>query len=127
MSTRNHLPNTVEASLGARLAPFNGIPATPLEDLDAEVSRAVAPRPERLLRLRLVNDLKLLFAALGAWIASPFRRGQVVAAPAGFDGMAVEVPEGTDSSKRYIVSKDAGLKEKEANGVTVVSRRDAAE
>jgi multidrug efflux pump len=68
-----------------------------------------------------------LFAALGAWIASPFRRGQVVAAPAGFDGMAVEVPEGTDSSKRYIVSKDAGLKEKEANGVTVVSRRDAAE
>ena len=66
MSTRNHLPNTVEASLGARLAPFNGIPATPLEDLDAEVSRAVAPRPERLLRLRLVNDLKLLFAALGA-------------------------------------------------------------
>jgi multidrug efflux pump len=49
------------------------------------------------------------------------------ATQAGFDGMAVEVPEGTDSSKRYIVSKDAGLKEKEANGVTVVSRRDAAE
>jgi len=66
MSTRNHLPNTVEANLGARLAPFNGIPATPLEDLDAEVSRAVAPRPERLLRLRLIDDLKLLFAALGA-------------------------------------------------------------
>ena len=66
MSTRNHLPDTVEASLGARLAPFNGIPSTPLEDLDAEASRAVAPRPERLLRLRLVNDLKLLFAALGA-------------------------------------------------------------
>jgi len=66
MSTRNHLPNTVEASLGARLAPFNGIPSTPLEDLDAEVSRAVAPRPERLLRLGLINDLKLLFAALGA-------------------------------------------------------------
>ena len=66
MSTRNHLPNTVEASLGARLAPFNGIPSTPLEDLDAEVSRAVAPRPERMLRLSLINDLKLLFAALGA-------------------------------------------------------------
>ena len=66
MSTRNHLPNTVEASLGARLAPFQGIPSTPLEDLDAEASRAVAPRPERLLRLRLINDLKLLFAALGA-------------------------------------------------------------
>ena len=68
-----------------------------------------------------------LFAALGSWVASPFRRGQAVAAPAGFDGMAVEIPEDADSSKRYIVSKDAGLKEKEANGVTVVSRRDAAE
>ena len=66
MSTRNHLPNTVEASLGARLAPFCGVPSAPLEDLDAEVSRAVAPRPERLLRLRLIDDLKLLFAALGA-------------------------------------------------------------
>ena len=66
MSLKNHLPNTVEANLGARLAPFNGIPSTPLEDLDAEASRAVAPRPERLLRLSLVNDLKLLFAALAA-------------------------------------------------------------
>ncbi|MHA6298043.1 efflux RND transporter permease subunit [Devosia sp. CAU 1758] len=68
-----------------------------------------------------------LFAALGGWITSPFRSGQAVAAPAGFDGMAVEVPDDADSSKRFIVSKDAGLKEKEANGVTVVSRRDAAE
>ena len=42
MSTRNHLPNTVEASLGARLAPFNGIPATPLEDLDAEVQEVTS-------------------------------------------------------------------------------------
>jgi multidrug efflux pump len=49
------------------------------------------------------------------------------AAPAGFDGMAVEVPDEADSAKRYIVSKEAGLKEKEANGVTVVSRKDAAE
>src|SRR5690606_4771153 len=67
-----------------------------------------------------------IFAAIGGWIASPFRRKEQ-AAPAGFDGMAVEVPEDADSAKRYIVSKDAGLKEKEANGVTVVSRRDAAE
>ena len=37
-----------------------------LEDLDVEASRAVAPRSERRLRLELVNDLKLLFAALGA-------------------------------------------------------------
>ncbi len=72
--------------------------------------------------------LGALFATLFGWIASPFRRGQAVAVPAGFDGMALEVPEDADSSKRYIVSKDAGLKEtKEANGVTVVSRRDAAE
>jgi len=66
MSTRNHIPNTVEASLGARLAPFCGIPETPLEDLDVEASRAVSPRHERRLRLRLIDDLKLLFAALGA-------------------------------------------------------------
>ena len=37
-----------------------------LEDLDVEVSRAVAPRQERIQRLSLLNDLKLLFAALGA-------------------------------------------------------------
>jgi multidrug efflux pump len=67
-----------------------------------------------------------IFGALGGWVASPFRQKEV-AVPAGFDGMAVEVPDDADSSRRYIVSKDAGLKEKEANGVTVVSRRDAAE
>src|SRR5690606_32754611 len=60
------------------------------------------------------------------WVMSPLARKDV-AVPAGFDGMALEVPEGEDSAKRYIVSKDAGLTEKEANGVTVVSRRDAAE
>jgi hypothetical protein len=66
VSTRNHIPNTVDASLGARLAPFCGIPATPLEDLDVEASRAVSPGQERHLRLRLIDDLKLLFAALVA-------------------------------------------------------------
>ena len=49
------------------------------------------------------------------------------AAPAGFDGMAVEIPADADGSKRYIVSPDAGLVEKEKNGVTVVSRPEAAE
>jgi len=67
-----------------------------------------------------------LFAALFGWLASPFRR-RAVAAPAGFDGMAVEIPDDADGAKRYIVSKEAGLEEKEANGVTIVSRRDAAE
>jgi hypothetical protein len=48
MNTKTHLPNTVEASLEARLAPF------------ASVAK------DRPLRLGLINDLKLLFAALGA-------------------------------------------------------------
>ena len=66
MSTHNHIPCTVAASLDARLAPFHlGDSRSALEDLDVEASRAVAPQ-ERNLRLSLVNDLKLLFAALGA-------------------------------------------------------------
>jgi hypothetical protein len=66
-STRTHLPRTVLASLDARLAPFHGIEArSVLEDLDVEVSRAVAPHQERVQRLSLLKDLKLLFAALGA-------------------------------------------------------------
>jgi hypothetical protein len=64
MSSRNHIPSTVSASLDARLAPFH-LSSTPLEDLDVESSRAVAPQ-QRKLQLKLVNDLKLLFAALGA-------------------------------------------------------------
>jgi hypothetical protein len=48
MSTKNHIPNTVEARLEARLAPFHGAAA------------------ERVARPGLINDLKLLFAALGA-------------------------------------------------------------
>jgi len=67
MSTRNHIPRSVEASLDARLAPFNLQDKHPvLEDLDVEVSRAVAPHRERHLRLRILDDLKLLFAALAA-------------------------------------------------------------
>ncbi|HTN60291.1 MAG TPA: efflux RND transporter permease subunit, partial [Devosia sp.] len=65
---------------------------------------------------------------LGNWITSPFRRRSAAAAvPAGFDGMAVEIPADADGAKRYIVSSDAGLVEKESNGVTVVSRPEAAE
>src|SRR5882672_6529351 len=65
--THNPLPRTVAASLDARLAPFHGVQAcSALEDLDVEVSRAVAPHPERVQRPSLLNDLKLLFAALGA-------------------------------------------------------------
>ena len=67
MSTHNHLPRTVEASLDARIAAFQGVQKrSPLEDLDVEVSRLVAPRAERVQKLSLIKDLKLLFAALGA-------------------------------------------------------------
>jgi len=67
MSVRNHIPRTVEASLDARLAPFNLQERhTALEDLDVEISRAVAPHRERRAAPRIVNDLKLLFAALAA-------------------------------------------------------------
>jgi hypothetical protein len=66
MSTYNHLPDTVTAGLDARLAPFRStVNPAPLEEIHVESSRAVAP-DDRKLRLRLVDDLKLLFAALGA-------------------------------------------------------------
>ena len=66
MNPRNHIPNTVAASLNARLAPFHLNERSALEDLDVGLSRAVSPRDDRKLRQSLVNDLKLLFAALGA-------------------------------------------------------------
>jgi hypothetical protein len=65
MSSKNRIPDTVEASLHARLAPFRGVHAAPLEDLDVEASQAVSPRQDRQ-PLSLIKDLKLLFAALGA-------------------------------------------------------------
>jgi len=65
------------------------------------------------------------FVRLGRFVTGRGRAAQAV--PAGFDGMAVEIPDDADSAKRYIVSKDAGLVEKEKNGVTVVSRPEAAE
>jgi len=71
------------------------------------------------------------------WIIGQFARlvrfatgrgGQpAMATPAGFDGMAVEIPADADGTKRYVVSPDAGLVEKEEKGVTVVSRPEAAE
>ena len=67
MSNRNHIPRSVAASLDARLAPFNlNEPRGRLEDIDVELSRAVSPPRDRRPRHTLINDLKLLFAALGA-------------------------------------------------------------
>ncbi|WP_052951469.1 efflux RND transporter permease subunit [Devosia soli] len=54
-----------------------------------------------------------------SWIGS-FRRKPAMATPAGFDGMAVEIPPDADGARRYIVSKEAGLGDKD-------ERRDAAE
>tara|TARA_R110002020_G_scaffold41276_16_gene121707 strand:- start:1945 stop:5289 length:3345 start_codon:yes stop_codon:yes gene_type:complete len=77
--------------------------------------------------------LKHQLVWLGAQIMRLFRfvtgRGgqPAMAMPAGFDGMAVEIPADADGSKRYIVSPDAGLVEKQDKGVTVVSRPEAAE
>ncbi|MCS6757913.1 MAG: efflux RND transporter permease subunit [Candidatus Devosia euplotis] len=71
------------------------------------------------------------------WLGEQFSRlarfatgcgGQpATATPAGFDGMAVEIPADADGAKRYIVSSNAGLVEKEQSGVTVVSRPEATE
>jgi hypothetical protein len=62
---RNRIPCTVQGSLDARLAPFHlNEPRSALEDLDVEMSRSVAPQPHQVRRL--FDDLKLLFAALGA-------------------------------------------------------------
>jgi hypothetical protein len=66
MSPKNHVPDTVSASLEARLAPYPSVCRAVLEDLDVEASRSVAPRHESQPRLSLINDLKLLFAALAA-------------------------------------------------------------
>jgi multidrug efflux pump len=74
-----------------------------------------------------IKGVGAFMARVGGAMASPFRPKAAVAVPAGFDGMAIEIPEDADGAKRYIVSKDAGLVERDANGVTIVSRRDAAE
>src|SRR5881392_3691511 len=67
MSARNHIPRSVAGRLDARLAPFHlDEPRSVLEDLDIEPARAVAPHGERRAKLSLLDDLKLLFAALGA-------------------------------------------------------------
>jgi hypothetical protein len=57
MSARNCTSGPFETSLDGRVA---------LEDLDVEVSPAVTPHGAYGRLSPLVNDLKLLFAALGA-------------------------------------------------------------
>ena len=60
----------------------------------------------------------------GDWAGGLFRgRSKPEAAAAGFDGMAVEIPDDADGAKRYIVSKEAGLGDNKNKD----DRRDAAE
>jgi hypothetical protein len=67
MNGKTRIPNTVAASLEGRLAPFHSAVKGPaLEDLDIEVSRCVSPRQDRPARMGFINDLKLLFVALGS-------------------------------------------------------------
>lgn len=54
------------------------------------------------------------FGRLFGAITGRGRQGDA-AVPAGFDGMAVEIPADADGAKRYIVSKDEGLKKDGAN------------
>ena len=67
MSTRKPLPHAVETRPDARMA-NSGSPQARhvLEDIDVETSRAVTPQHEPRIQARLLRDVKLLFAALGA-------------------------------------------------------------
>ena len=69
MCHQNCIPDTVDASLEARLAPYRSGGSTrraTLEDLDVEASQAVTPPHDRHRHLALLPSLKLLFASLGA-------------------------------------------------------------
>jgi hypothetical protein len=66
MSLRNHIPDTVSASLEARLAPYPRVSRAVLEDLDVEASRNVTPCADGRPRGGLFSSLKLLIASLGA-------------------------------------------------------------
>lgn len=64
-NTEKHLPTTVSANLEARLAPFSHTGPAAFEKADLRADRVNEARYESR-RLSLVNDLKLLFASLGA-------------------------------------------------------------
>jgi multidrug efflux pump len=65
------------------------------------------------------------FGRLTRWVSGRGRQ-PAMATPAGFDGMAVEIPADADGSRRYIVSSDAGLVDKEKN-TSKPDRSEAAE
>lgn len=65
-----------------------------------------------------------LFARAFGALLSPFRRHQVAETA---EGVAVEIPADADSAKKYIRTDGNGLVETQKDGVTIVSRQDAAE
>ena len=65
---------------------------------------------------RQIKGVGSAFARLGRWASGRGRQSAVAAGPAGFDGMAVEIPADADGSKRYIVSKDVPAGENDRGG-----------
>jgi len=61
----------------------------------------------------MYQQIKWAREKLVGMVGGFFRRPAAVATPAGFDGMAVEIPAEADGAKRYIVSPDAGLSDKD--------------
>nr|WP_314261200.1 efflux RND transporter permease subunit [uncultured Devosia sp.] len=66
------------------------------------------------------------FGRLRNYVSGGWRE-PATATPAGFDGMAVEIPADADGSKRYIVSPDAGLDNKGKDAANRPDRPEAAE
>jgi multidrug efflux pump len=76
---------------------------------------------------RQINWVAHQFARFGRFVTGRGRQTQM-AVPAGFDGMALEIPADADGARRYIVSKNEGLTGKDQNGPEVrPDRPEAAE
>ncbi len=65
---------------------------------------------------RQLQGVGSAFARLGRWVSGRGRQPAAAAVPAGFDGMAVEIPADADGSRRYIVSKDVPGGENDRGG-----------
>jgi multidrug efflux pump len=63
---------------------------------------------------------------LGRFATGRGRQPQT-AVPAGFDGMALEIPADADGAKRYIVSKNEGLTKEQQGPEVRPERPEAAE
>ncbi|RDE08303.1 efflux RND transporter permease subunit [Pelagibacterium lacus] len=79
----------------------------------------------------MVTAPSVIKRQIGSLFTTIFRRRKDAAAaaavPSGFDGVAVEMPVAEDGEPRHVVTKDTPLVEHNENGVTILSRRPAAE